>query len=80
MSHTKLDEGGICYVACDELFEYYNNSRFYCYKGCDYSHGRVSYPDTRRESEKMCKRMTAEALNTQVNLEKIKDLRVSAGM
>jgi hypothetical protein len=69
MSHHKLEEGGLCYLACEDLFEYYNNSRYYCYKGCDYGHGRVNNPGERKEAESMCKRMTAEVMFTQVNLD-----------
>ncbi|CAG9311952.1 unnamed protein product [Blepharisma stoltei] len=79
-SYPSFEEGGMCYVACEETFEYYNNSRFYCYRGCDFGKGRVNVPKLRKEAESMCKRMTAEALETQVDLDKIKDLRVSPFM
>ena len=80
MAQSSVEKGGICYLACDELFEYWNNSRTFCKKGCDYAHGRVNYPSMRAEAERMCKRMTAETINTNINLDDIKDLRVTATM
>ena len=80
MAQANTEKGGLCYLACDELFDYYNNSRTFCKKGCDYAHGRVNYPSMRAEAERMCKRMTAESIDTQMNLDDIKDLRVSASM
>mmetsp|Transcript_16364 Transcript_16364/g.23719 ORF Transcript_16364/g.23719 Transcript_16364/m.23719 type:complete len:102 (+) Transcript_16364:729-1034(+) len=76
MSQLSFEEGGICYIACEELFEYYNNSRTFCYKGCDYAVGRVNDPILRKEAESMCKRLTAESIDTQFDLDNIKDYRV----
>lgn len=80
MSKQNLEEGGICYVACMELFSFLTNSRSFCFKGCDFAEGRVNDPELRKEAEKMCKRLTAEAIDTQVDLDNIKDLRVHATM
>mmetsp|Transcript_6049 Transcript_6049/g.8947 ORF Transcript_6049/g.8947 Transcript_6049/m.8947 type:complete len:102 (+) Transcript_6049:19-324(+) len=80
MSQLSFEEGGICYIACEELFEYYNNSRTFCYSGCDFAVGRVNDPILRRQAENMCKRLTAESMDTQVDLDKIKDLRVNSFM
>lgn len=75
-----LEEGGICYVACEELFEYWNNSRTFCLRGCDYARGRVNVPQLRNQSEKMCKRLANEMYYTAENVSEIKDLRVHSFM
>lgn len=80
MSFPSEEEGGMCYLACQELFEFYTNSRFFCYRGCDFAVGRVNYPELRKEAENMCKRMTAEVIDTQEDLGDIKDLRVKSTM
>jgi hypothetical protein len=80
MSQLNFEEGGMCYMACEETFEFYNNSRFYCYKGCDFATGRVNDPVLRKEAESMCKRFVSEVYNTQMDLNEIKDLRVSPFM
>jgi hypothetical protein len=78
MSYPTTEEGGICYIACEELFEYFNNSRYFCYKGCDFAQGRVNYPDLRKEAERMCKRMASEAYYSYDDFTKIEDLRVTS--
>ena len=80
MSLPSEEEGGMCYLACQELFEYFTNSRYFCYKGCDFAIGRVNYPELRKEAESMCKRMTAEVMDTQEDLDQLKDLRVHSFM
>lgn len=80
MSFASFEEGGMCYMACEELFEYYNNSRTFCFKGCDFATGRVNDPKLRKQAEAMCKRMTIENMYTQRNLDDIEDLRVSPFM
>ena len=80
MSYPFAEQGGICYIACEELFEYFNNSRHFCYKGCDYASGRVNNPELRKEAERMCKRLTTEAMYTNEDLGAIKDLRVNSLM
>ena len=42
LAHTTYDHGGMCYAACQEAFEWYNSSTFWCQKGCDFSKGRKS--------------------------------------
>ena len=80
MSYSSREEGGICYIACEELFEYYNGSKYYCYKGCDYALGRVNYPDLRKQAERMCKRLASEEYYSNVDFAKISDLRVTSFM
>lgn len=80
MSFREFEQGGICYLACEELFEQFNNSKWYCYKGCDYAKGRVNDTELRQEATDMCKRMTTEAMSTNEDLDKLDDLRVSSFM
>jgi len=67
-------------LACEELFEYWNNSRTFCWRGCDYSKGRVNVPELRNQAEKMCKRLSNELYYTTEDVAKIKDLRVHSFM
>lgn len=76
MSYSSFEEGGICYLACEELFEFFNGSRHYCYRGCEFAVGRVNNPKERKVAEAMCKRLTADTIDTQFDLDEIKDLRV----
>lgn len=77
---TNLEEGGICYLACEELFEYWNNSRTFCFRGCDYARGRVNVPELRNQAERMCKRLSTEMIYTAEDVAEIKDLRVHSFM
>ncbi|OMJ82181.1 hypothetical protein SteCoe_16036 [Stentor coeruleus] len=77
-NYENFEDGGICYLACEELFEYYNNSRTFCYRGCDYAKGRVNYPDLRKQAEHMCKRLSSEIMYSAEDVAKIKDLRVTS--
>ena len=78
MSHSNFEEGGICYIACEELFEYFNNSKYFCYKGCDFAKGRVNVPPLRKQAENMCKRLANEIMFTDEDVSKIEDLRVTS--
>ena len=40
IAHKSLDSGGMCYVACQEAFEWFNASVTWCEKGCDIGMGR----------------------------------------
>ena len=42
LAHNRYDDGGMCYAACQEAFEWYNASTFWCQKGCDFARGRKS--------------------------------------
>ena len=44
IGHLRYDDGGMCYAACQEAFEWYNASSHWCQKGCDFSKGRKSDP------------------------------------
>lgn len=80
MSYPSLEEGGICYMACEEVFEYFNNSRYFCYKGCDFAKGRVNVPPMRKQAEAMCKRMANENMYSSHDFTKLEDLRVHSLM
>lgn len=86
MAHSlasfRMDPGGICYVACQEAFEWWNASMHWCRKGCDFARGRVNDPILRKESENMCK-MTAVnmyILNDWEDLDNVQDLRIHSKM
>jgi len=36
-----------CHISCGDTFSWYNNSIFFCQKGCDYALGKVYDPATR---------------------------------
>jgi len=78
----RMDPGGICYVACQEAYEWYNASQHWCRKGCDFAKGRVNDPILRKESENMCKQITLQSyhLRPWEDLDSIKDFRVHAHM
>ena len=44
LAYNTYDHGGMCYAACQEAFEWYNSSTFWCQKGCDFGRGRKSDP------------------------------------
>ena len=78
MSYPNFEVGGICYIACEELFEYFNTSRYYCFKGCDYAKGRVNYPELRKQAEHMRNRVANEIYHVSEDLAEIEDLRVTS--
>jgi len=40
LAHSSYDKGGMCYSACQEAFEWYSASVYWCQKGCDIGMGR----------------------------------------
>ena len=42
LAYNSFDKGQMCYVGCQEAFEWFNGSIFWCQKGCDFSKGRMS--------------------------------------
>jgi hypothetical protein len=80
MSYPTYEEGGICYLACEELFEFFNGSRYYCYRGCEFAVGRVNDQKERKVAESMCKRLTVETMDTPYDLNSVTDLRVHSFM
>ena len=82
LAYNTYDHGGMCYAACQEAFEWYNSSTFWCQKGCDFGRGRKSDPLNREQAENMCKMMAASTytLNSGEDLDNIEDLRIHATM
>jgi hypothetical protein len=79
-NYPSTEDGGICYLACEELFEFWNNSRTFCFRGCDYARGRVNDPQLRTQAERMCKRLGNEIMYTEEDVSQLKDLRVNSFM
>ena len=82
LAYNKYDKGGLCYAACQEAFEWWNASTFWCQKGCDFSRGRASDPLLRDEAENMCKMMAASSYSLQEHedLDHVEDKRIHATM
>ena len=80
LAHQTYDKGGMCYSACQEAFEWWNSSQFWCQKGCDFGMGRQSDPLLRQEAENMCKMMATSVygLHDHENLDNVEDMRVHA--
>lgn len=78
----RFDNGGMCYVACQEAYEWYNASAHWCRKGCDFAKGRVNHSVMRKEAENMCKMIALEKYQLEHNedLDNIKDYRIHAYM
>lgn len=82
LANFRMDPGGMCYVACQEAFDWFNASQHWCRKGCDFAKGRVNNPILRKEAELMCKQIALESYSLQQweDLDNIKDLRIHATM
>lgn len=82
LSNGRMDYGGLCYGACQEVYVWWNASMHWCRKGCDFSKGRVNDPMMRKEADNMCKMMAIQSYELQrwEDLDKIKDMRVHANM
>lgn len=72
----------MCYAACQEAFEWYNASTFWCQKGCDFARGRMSDPLERERADNMCKMMATNAYNMVEgeDLSNVPDMRIHATM
>ena len=57
LAYNSFDKGGMCYVGCQEAFENWNASMFWCQKGCDFGKGKMSDEMKRIEADNMCKMM-----------------------
>ncbi len=82
LAHRRYDDGGLCYAACQEAFEWWNSSVFWCQKGCDFGRGRNMDPLYREEADNMCKMMAASnyALLEHEDLDHVEDKRIHATM
>ena len=76
------DKGGMCYAGCQEAFEWFNTSTFWCQKGCDIGMGRQSDPLLREQADNMCKMLAVSNFNLQQHedLDHVEDLRIHATM
>ena len=82
LAHKTYDDGGMCYAACQEAFEWYNSSIFWCQKGCDFGRGRRSDALLQEQADNMCKMMAGSAygFNEGESLENVEDMRIHATM
>ena len=82
LAHNTYDDGGMCYAACQEAFEWYNASTFWCQKGCDFGRGRKSDELLREQADNMCKMMAASSygFTKDESLEDVEDMRIHATM
>ena len=82
IGHLRYDDGGMCYAACQEAFEWYNASSHWCQKGCDFSKGRKSDPLLQEQAYNMCKMMAASTYSFTENesLTDDMDMRIHATM
>ena len=82
IAHNRYDDGGMCYAACQEAFEWYNSSTFWCQKGCDFGRGRKMEQMEREKADNMCKMMASSTygFTEGEDLENLADLRIHATM
>ncbi len=82
LAYRHIDKGGMCYAGCQEAFEWWNSSTFWCQKGCDLARGRMSDPVLRTEAENMCKMLASNnyQLHDHEDLDHVEDLRIHATM
>merc|ERR1711988_1627878 len=76
LAFNSLDKGNMCYVGCQEAFEWWNSSQFWCMKGCDIGRGRMSDEVDRLEATNMCKMLAQSnyALNGDDDLDNVEDI------
>ena len=82
LAHKTYDDGGMCYSACQEAFEWWNSSIFWCQKGCDIGRGRQQDPLYREQADNMCKMLasTNYSLMEGEDLDHVEDKRIHATM
>ena len=82
LAYNKLDDGGMCYVGCQEAFEWWNASTFWCQKGCDFGRGRKTDQLEREKADNMCKMMATStySLVDGEDIDKVSDMRIHATM
>ena len=82
LAHRNYTHGGVCYAACQEAFEWWNSSTYWCQKGCDFATGRQQDPLLRKEAENMCKKMATSCyhLDEWEDLDHVEDKRIHATM
>ena len=82
LAHGTYDHGGMCYAACQEAFEWYNSSTYWCQKGCDFGKGRQQSELRRKEANYMCMQLASNnyALHEHEDLNNVEDMRIHATM
>lgn len=82
IGNKSLDQGGMCYTACQEAFEWFNSSVTWCNKGCDIGMGRQQDPLLREQANTMCKMLASSnyAIGDHEDLDNVTDLRIHATM
>ena len=82
LAHVTYDDGGMCYAGCQEAFEWYNASTFWCQKGCDFGRGRKTDELRLEQANNMCRMMAANnySLTDGESLEHVEDMRIHATM
>ena len=82
LAYKTYDKGGMCYGACQEAFEWYNSSIYWCQKGCDIGHGRQGDDLERMRADAMCKMLAQNHYNMKDDddLDHVEDMRIHATM
>ena len=82
LAYNNLNQGGMCYAACQEAYEYWNSSIYWCQKGCDFSMGRKEDPTEKKIADNMCKMLAANnyVLMDHEDLDNVEDMRIHATM
>lgn len=82
LGNKSYDKGGMCYSACQEAFEWYTSSVYWCQKGCDFGVGRQSDDLERERANNMCKMLAANHYNLgdTEDLDNLADVRIHATM
>ena len=82
LAFNKYDNGGMCYAGCQEAFEWWSSSIFWCQKGCDIGMGRKSDELERERADNMCKMLARNnySLKDGENLDDVRDMRIHASM
>ena len=78
LAHKFLDKGGVCYAVCQEAFEWWNSSIFWCQNGYNIGRSRMSDPLLRKQTEDMCQIMATSnySLQKDEDLNNLDDLRI----
>lgn len=82
LAYNSYDKGGMCYAGCQEAFEWYTSSVYWCQKGCDFGVGRKSDELEREKAENMCKMLAVNHYNLgdASDLNNVQDMRIHATM
>ena len=81
LAYNSYDKGGMCYSGCQEAFEWYSASVYWCQKGCDIGMGRQQDELEREKSLNMCKMLAVSnySIGDDEDLDNM-DVRIHATM